>query len=98
MNLSERMAALGVSIIIPIDNPYGITLIDKEIEALVVSYETANRAREINTLREGRGLKPLKIMIIDMVLADDDIPISSTRIRKGEIDRNGKLLLNSKQE
>jgi len=77
----------------PINDPYGPTLSDREIEALVVSRETAWRAEEINRLRREKGLKPLEIVVIDMVLAEDRDTISTTRIRKGEIDREGHLLL-----
>jgi pantetheine-phosphate adenylyltransferase len=37
-------------------------------------------------------MKPLDIITIDMVLADDGKPISSTRIREGEIDVAGTVL------
>ena len=82
--------------IIPLDSPFGITLIDEEIEALVVSDETSTRANEINTLRGERGLKPLKLIVIEMVLSEDAVPISTTRIKRGEIDRDGRVLLSTK--
>jgi pantetheine-phosphate adenylyltransferase len=45
-----------------------------------------------NELRRAKGFSPLKLETIDYVLADDSQPISSTRIRKGEIDAEGKML------
>ncbi|MEM1674654.1 MAG: phosphopantetheine adenylyltransferase [Candidatus Bathyarchaeia archaeon] len=78
--------------IVPLNDPYGPALRNPEIEAIVVSRETESRAREINTLRVRRGLKPLEIIAIDMVLAEDNIPISTTRIKRGEIDHEGRLV------
>ena len=78
--------------IIPLTDHYGPTLIDPKIEALVVSHETGKRVEEINKFRAENGLKPLKIVAIDMILAEDVVPISTTRIRKGEIDREGHLM------
>lgn len=82
--------------IIPLDNPFGVTLSDEEIEALVVSHETSSRAKEINALRGERGLKPLILIVIEMVLSEDDVPISTTRIKRGEIDQDGRVLLSTK--
>jgi pantetheine-phosphate adenylyltransferase len=78
--------------ILPLDTPFGITLNDVDLEALVVSHETSHRAKVINTLRKERGLKPLSLIIIDLVLSEDKVPISTTRIKQGEIDRDGRLL------
>ncbi|MBS7606622.1 phosphopantetheine adenylyltransferase [Candidatus Bathyarchaeota archaeon] len=78
--------------IIPLSDPYGPAATSPEMEAIVVSRETEARAREINAVRMKNGLKPLEIIVIDMVPAEDNIPISTTRIRRGEIDREGKLL------
>ena len=36
-------------------------------------------------------MKPLDIVMVEMVPADDGRPISSRRIRSGEIDTEGRL-------
>lgn len=81
--------------IIPLNDPYGNTLTDKCIEALVVSEETEKTAIIINQKRCEAQLPPLKIVTIRMVPAENYKPISTTRIRKGEIDREGHLLKSS---
>ncbi|MBS7638685.1 pantetheine-phosphate adenylyltransferase [Candidatus Bathyarchaeota archaeon] len=78
--------------IIPLDDPYGPTIDSEEMEGIVVSEETEWRAEEINQLRTKRGLKPLLIFCIKMVLAEDGKPVSSTRIRRQEVDRFGRLI------
>ncbi len=75
-----------------LEEPFGPTIHDTAIEAIVVSRETKPTADKINEIRIEKGMNPLKIFIIDWVVADDGKPISSTRIRHGEIDRNGKVL------
>lgn len=79
--------------IIPLNDVYGVTLQRGCLEALVVSRETEPTARMINEERARLGLKPLNIVVIDMVPAENHKPISTTRIRKGEIDREGRLLI-----
>ena len=77
--------------IFPLNDRYGDILSERYTD-IVVSGETVRTANEINELRSEKGLKPLKIHIVPHVLADDFLPISSTRIRKGEIDGEGRLL------
>jgi cytidyltransferase-like protein len=81
--------------IIPLNDPYGPTLTESCIEALVVSEETRPTALKINEKRRKAALPPLKIVTIKMVPAENRAPISTTRIRKGEIDREGHLLRGS---
>ncbi|MCS7140375.1 MAG: phosphopantetheine adenylyltransferase [Candidatus Nezhaarchaeota archaeon] len=81
--------------IVLINDVYGTAIYDNRLEALVVSEETYQRAITINKIRIERGLKPLIIIVMPMVLARDGKPISSTRIRRGEIDEEGELLLKS---
>lgn len=83
---------LGRAEVFPLEDPYGPTVCSNEIEAIVVSRETEPRAHEINKIRESKGLKPLEILTIEMVPAEDRVPISTTRIYRGEIDREGRLL------
>jgi pantetheine-phosphate adenylyltransferase len=64
------------------------------LEALVVSKETQKIAEKINEKRQKAGLSPLEIVAVNMVPAENDTPISTTRIRSGEIDRNGHMLQN----
>jgi pantetheine-phosphate adenylyltransferase len=75
-----------------LDEPAGPTATDPAIEAIVVSPETEPTARAINAERVRRGLPPMRVVTIEFVLADDEVRISSTRIRDGEIDREGRLL------
>ena len=90
--LLEDHNLLSRAEIFPLEDPYGPTVSSNEIQAIVVSKETEPRAHEINRIRESKGLKPLEILVIDMVPAEDMVPISTTRIYRGEIDREGRLL------
>ena len=79
------------ALIIPIIDKYGLS-IEEDFDAIVVSPETFETAQEINLKRVNNGKKPLKIIKIPFVLAEDGKPISSTRIFKGKIDKNGHVL------
>ena len=87
----RRQGVLDRAEILPLHDPYGVTVSSKSLDGLVVSRETEARAYEINEKRRAKGLKPLKIIVIEMVLAEDSVSISTTRIRQKEIDRDGRL-------
>jgi len=79
--------------IIPINDAIGGVLLSKDpIEALVVSKETEPVAIKINEKRKEIGIDPLEIIVINMVPSQNQKAISTTRIRNGEIDREGHLL------
>ncbi len=78
--------------IIPLDDVYGVTLSESSIDAIVVSQETEQVAFRINNQRRRRGLSPLAIVTISMIPSQNHSPISTTRIRRGEIDRQGRIL------
>ncbi len=76
-----------------ISDSMGSADVDADLEAIIVSHETEESAVLINNVRLSNGLNPLDIIVIEWVLAGDDIPISSTRIRKGEINQKGVVLI-----
>lgn len=82
--------------IIKLNDPYGPTISD-DFDYLVVSPETHPVGLKINRIRSEKNLKQLTIVLVDYVLAEDGLPISSTRIRKGEIDNHGKVLKDVKR-
>jgi pantetheine-phosphate adenylyltransferase len=91
-NLNQLLKERSNYIISRLDDPYGVTIDDESVDAIVVSPETEPTAFKINDIRRERGMKPLDIITISMVLADDGKPISSTRIRRGEIDQVGTVI------
>jgi len=90
--LLQRWKVLPRAKIVPLHDRYGPTVDGSKIDALIVSRRTIKTAYEINAERKVKGLKPLKIVPIDLLLAEDRRPISSTRIRQGKIDRRGRLV------
>ncbi|MHC1579063.1 MAG: phosphopantetheine adenylyltransferase [Candidatus Alkanophagales archaeon] len=78
---------------VELNDRYGITLDEEDLDYIVISPETYSVALEINRLRKERGMKPLKIVRVEHVKAEDGKIISSTRIKNGEIDKHGALLI-----
>lgn len=76
--------------ILELTEPTGIAT-EPEFDALVVSPETADGADRVNEIRQGSGVDPLRIAVVDHVPAEDGKRISSTRIANGEIDEHGNL-------
>ena len=63
-----------------------------DYDAIIVSPETFENAQKINIERIKNRKKPLKIIQIPHVKAEDNLPISSTRILNKEINENGQLI------
>ena len=80
----------GKATIMPLNDFYG-NAIEEDYDAIVVSPESYSRAREINDIRKRKGMKEIEIVIAPLVLADDGIPISSSRIKNGEIDGTKRI-------
>ncbi|QQG48085.1 MAG: pantetheine-phosphate adenylyltransferase [archaeon] len=78
-------------IIAKLDDYFGPGIASPDVEAIVVTGETAARVPLANSLRAQRGFPPLEVVTIEHVLAEDSKPISSTRIRRGEIDTEGRI-------
>ena len=76
-----------------IDDIYGPTAKDKNLQALIISKETLPNAKLINKQRTKNKLKKLTLIICPQIQAQDKKPLSSTRIREGEINRLGDSYL-----
>jgi len=79
--------------IVPINDPFEPAVSDPKLDAIVVSEQTRARAEEVNRMRIRNGRKPLMLSLVPMVHAQDDTPISTTRVKKGIIDRFGRLTM-----
>jgi pantetheine-phosphate adenylyltransferase len=79
-------------IIAKLENDFGPAVLEKDVEALVVSDETESKGVELNKLRAAKGSPPVEIVVIPLVLAKDGTRISTTRIKKSEIDSEGNVL------
>ena len=75
-----------------LDNDFGPAVLEKGVEALVVSDEKSNQGTILNQLRAVKKLSPVKIITVPMFLAKDGTRISTTRINNSEIDTEGNLL------
>ena len=77
--------------IISLSDAYGPVL-DGDFDAIVVSPETRRIAKDINEKRRLQQKKPLQIIVVPFVLAEDNQPISSSRIRRKEITEDGTMV------
>jgi len=100
-NYSKRLESLTSTIqqyfpnssytISKLDNDFGPAAIEGKVDALVVSEETSNKGDILNKLRQQKNFPLVDVVIIPMVLAEDGSRISTTRIKKSEIDPEGNL-------
>jgi pantetheine-phosphate adenylyltransferase len=75
-----------------LENDFGPAVLEKEVEALIVSDETSTQGNILNQLRAEKKIPPIQIVIVPMFLAKDGVRISTTRIKNSEIDIDGNLL------
>lgn len=80
---------LNRSLIVEINDIYGPTATDSDFDAIYTTEENIKNVKKINEKRKKNGLKALEVIVIPYVFGDDQKIISSSRIRNGEIDREG---------
>jgi pantetheine-phosphate adenylyltransferase len=66
---------------VELNDPYGPTITDSAIDAIVVSSETLNGGRKINSIRKEKGFAPLAILVSRR---SDGATLSSSFIRQHE--------------
>jgi pantetheine-phosphate adenylyltransferase len=74
-----------------IDDRFGPAIHLEDLDVLVVSVNTHPTGIELNHLRREKGLRPLDLVAIPPVLADDGLLISSTRVMARECDADGHV-------
>jgi pantetheine-phosphate adenylyltransferase len=79
-------------VISKLDNDFGPAVLEKEVEALVVSEETSSKGKDLNKLRAEKNSPPVTVIVVPMALAKDGTRISTTRIKNSEIDADGNIL------
>ncbi|MDI6826224.1 MAG: pantetheine-phosphate adenylyltransferase [Candidatus Aenigmarchaeota archaeon] len=80
-------------VIFSIEDIFGPSIEIEDLDAIVATEETRQTCERINQIRKRKGLKPLEIIHVPYVYSEDCRVISSSRIRKEEIDREGRVLV-----
>lgn len=81
--------------IVELGDIFGLTLQEVPLDAILVTTNTLRGAEIINEKRKKLGLKALNIEVFPQTLALDGKELSSSRIKKGEIDREGKAFMDN---
>ena len=74
-----------------LDNDFGPAVLEGDVQALVTSDETSFQGDILNKLRAEKNLPKVDVVVVPMVLAKDGKKISTSRIKKSEIDSQGNL-------
>ncbi|MCS7117836.1 MAG: pantetheine-phosphate adenylyltransferase [Thaumarchaeota archaeon] len=74
-----------------LNDPYGPPLTDESFDVVIGSPFTLTNCMKIAVGRIAASRQPIAVEVGPVVLAEDGSPISSTRIRAGEVDRSGRL-------
>ncbi len=80
------------AMIVALEDPYEPAA-SAHYDALVVTADNKKRGEEINKRRQVKGFTQVVLIEVPIVPANDGMPISATRIRNGEIDANGRLVM-----
>lgn len=78
--------------IVKLEDEFGPVISSSQIQAIIVSEETLVKVKQINKIRISNCLEPLRVIVVEIAKSSDGKPISSTRIRNGEIDEKGQIL------
>ena len=89
-SLTSYLDTLGRYRLFVIEDMYGPDEMMDRVDVLVVSEETADNGRAVNDRRVSRGLEPMRLDVVPLVMADDGSKVSATNILRGESGREGR--------
>ncbi len=75
--------------VVVIEDMYGPAAVMDTADVLVVSEETVENGRKVNEERRSRGIRPLEISVVPLVMAADGSKISASAILEGRYSRDG---------
>ena len=81
---------LGQYEIFEIDDIYGPAVMMDDVDVLVVSEETLDNGRKVNEERVRRGLPPMEISVVPLIMSDAGEKISASSIMEGRYGRSGR--------
>ncbi len=87
--LESYLAMLGPHSVFVIDDIYGPDEVMDTVDVLVVSEETLPNGNILNERRVSRGLPPMELSVVPLVMSGDS-KISSSAILRGEYGRSGR--------
>ena len=87
--LEAFLSDMGEHRVFEIDDIYGPDEVMDSVDVLVVSEETMDNGRRVNERRVSRGLRPMELSVVPLVMSDDGGKISSSAILRGEYGRSG---------
>lgn len=93
-NYLSEMKQLSRVSITPLKDIYGPTILDSSIDCLIVTDQTYKGAEKINIKRLELNLPTLPIIKAELIKDEQDLYLSSTRIRQGIVNRLGEVYKN----
>ncbi len=87
--LKRVLSGMGPHSLFVIDDIYGPDEVMDAVDVLVVSEETLGNGRALNDRRASRGVRPLELSVVPLVMSDNGSKISSSSILRGEYSRSG---------
>lgn len=87
--LRRHLDTLGEYDLFVIDDMYGPDDVMDGVDILVVSEETMGNGRALNERRVSRGLPPMELSVVPLVMSSLGTKISASAILRGEYGRSG---------
>ena len=79
-----------------LEDVFGPLMFSEKVDCMVASTETSYKGKHVNEVRTRMGLPVIDIVSVELKLAQDGLPISSSRIRANEIDQLGNTIKKKK--